>query len=182
LAYSPARDDGTGKTGEAQFRVETVFRKVDLTVRPEEWMSRDEIAVHGWASEAFDAMRAAGLNGAGVVDRIAGLVAPSPVRLDQVQGNFQFTAGRHHLPRRPRAGRREPLQHRRRDRRLLAALAGEDSHLVQPDQDPRATALRHRDAGPVRELYDHLRPLASARSKSHSSARPLADDWSSPAS
>jgi hypothetical protein len=86
LAFTPSQD-----REEPKFRVETLFRKVNLTIRPEEWMSRDEITVQTWAQEAFEAMREAGLNTNGVVDRIAALAAPSPIRLDDVKGNFVFT-------------------------------------------------------------------------------------------
>ncbi|MEO6436283.1 MAG: hypothetical protein ABIP55_11070 [Tepidisphaeraceae bacterium] len=86
FTFSPARD------GQAQkYRVETDFRSVDLTIRPEEWMSRDEITAQQHAADAFEAMRNAGLNDRGVIDHLAAMVDPAPIKLQKVSGRFEFT-------------------------------------------------------------------------------------------
>jgi hypothetical protein len=153
LAYTPSHD-----RDEAKFRVETLFRQVNLTVRPEEWMSRDEITVHAWAQDAFEAMREAGLNTNGVVDRIATLAAPSPIRLDDVQGNFVFTedgillrnvSGQLEENRFSIEGRIDgysPLS------QAKIQIASTETKI--PAQPQYITSLPQ----PVRELYAHLRP------------------------
>ena len=165
LSYTPARGgsesiDGSGDAaaGEAQFRVQTLFRNVNLTVSPEEWMSRDEITVHTWATEAFDVMRAVGMNGTGVIDRIAGLIAPSPIRLDEVHGTFEFTQdgialkdvkGRleeNHFTIDGRIDGYSPMSQAR------IRLASAEARI--PAQPKYITSMPR----PVRELYDHLRP------------------------
>jgi hypothetical protein len=151
LAYTP-------QDGEAKFRVETVFRKVNLTVRPEEWMSRDEIIVQEWAADAFDAMRDAGLNTNGVVDRVADLAKPSPIRLDQVRGNFVFTE----------AGIQFKEVEGQLEENLFtidgkidgySPLSQAKIHIAStqtkiPAQPQYITSM----PPPVRELYGHLRP------------------------
>jgi hypothetical protein len=86
FAYVPPREGE-----EAKYRVETSFKGVALTVEPEEWMSREEIQTQVWAGQAFDTLRAVGLNSHGVVDRVAGLLQPAPIKLEKVRGNFAFT-------------------------------------------------------------------------------------------
>jgi hypothetical protein len=158
LAYTPSHGEGAEAT-ESKFRVETLFRHVNLTIRPEEWMSRDEIIVQDWAQDAFEAMREVGLNTNGVVDRLASLAAPSPIRLDDVKGNFVLHRGRHSASKRRRAAGREPLQHRRPHRRLLAALAGENPDRVDANENPRASRSTSRRC---RSRARALRPPAAA--------------------
>jgi hypothetical protein len=86
LTYTPGRNGA-----QASFMIQTQFRGVNLTVRPEEWMSRDELQAHEWASQSFDVLRALGMNERGTVDRVAALVDPAPIRLDHVGGTFTFT-------------------------------------------------------------------------------------------
>lgn len=168
LTYTPAKDDA-----EAKFRVETVLRGVNLTVRPEEWLGRDELAVQAWAGGAFDVMRAVGMNNAGVVDVLAKLVAPSPIQLGQVEGKFTFTESGITIGEYADDGRTVTKS-------LSGALEQNrfaiDGHIfgysplspanvrivgqkIQIPASPRYITSMPRQ---VRELYDHLRPQGLA--------------------
>jgi hypothetical protein len=163
LSYTPANG-----TDDAKYRVQTVFRDVDLTIRPEEWMSRDEIQTRDWTAAALDSLRAAGLNSRGVVDRIAQLVDPSPIHLGRVKGRFEFTEDGIILGENDAQGR------------LVSGVSGVleenlfsiDGHIdgysplspahikisstrMQIPAHPRYVTSMPRQ---VRELYDHLRP------------------------
>ncbi len=74
----------------AGYRVEIELQGVTLAVHPEEWMGADEDRKLRGVHRAFDAMRLGGLNGHGLVNRLASLVEPTPLNLKQVHGRFTF--------------------------------------------------------------------------------------------
>lgn len=73
------------------FEVRVELGGVNLTVQPEELMSRDEIIRRSWLSQSFDVMRLTGLNQRGFVDALGGLIQPAPIKLENAGGTFVFT-------------------------------------------------------------------------------------------
>lgn len=88
LTYQPASADGSRPQ---TFRAPIDFRSVNLTVKPQEWLSREEISRNEWMRTAMQAMRGAGLDTSGFVTELQQLVDPTPLTLRQVTGRFVFT-------------------------------------------------------------------------------------------
>jgi hypothetical protein len=81
-----------------RFRVQMKLNGVTATVRPEEWMSADQINRLGFTRQSLAVLRLAGLNQPihgltedPFVDHLLSLLEPSPLHLDGVAGTFVFT-------------------------------------------------------------------------------------------
>lgn len=167
LSYVPPRDGDP-----ARFKVETDLHGVNLTVRPEEWMSRDELETHDMAAGAFEAMRMAGLDSHGVVGTLAKLVEPSPLQLSKVDGRFVFTESgitigqfdEHGKVAKAVSGTLETNEFAL-DGKILgySPQAPVTVHMaskkIQIPKSPRYIASAPHA---VRELYEHLRPAGLA--------------------
>lgn len=173
LSYTPARD---GKP--AAFKVETELDGVTLTVRPEEWLSREELfqrASTRWLYEQMRWMEQAGLprphatrrpfDSVSLAHRLASMFDLSPVRLQRVSGTFIFTkdgendgveikevGGRVENNALVINGRIDGFSPTAAARITIESRASE--HIYIPPA-PQYVASMPRQ---VREIYDHLKP------------------------
>ena len=158
---------------DARFKVETDLHGVNLTVRPEEWMSGDELETHEFAARAFASMAAAGLDSKGVVSAMAKLVQPSPLQLGRVEGRFVFTEKGITLGQFDEGGKLFKPVAGSLEKNAFAVdgkidgyspQAAATVHLAsQQIQIPRTPRYITSMPRVVRELYEHLRPEGTAR-------------------
>jgi hypothetical protein len=173
LSYTPARD---GKP--VAFKVETELDGVTLAVRPEEWLSREELfqrAGTRWVYDKIRWMEEAGVPRSPVTrratdplsfaGRMAAMFDLSPVRLQRVSGTFVFTkdgvndgveikevGGRVENNALVINGRIAGFSPTSEARITVASRASE--HIYIPPA-PQYVASMPRQ---VREIYDHLKP------------------------
>jgi len=148
-----------GKRNEkSRFRIETNLKEVTLDIRPEEWLSRDEVNRLAAMRGAVSAMRGLGLDTNGFVSGVEGLFNPSTIELDRVAGRFVFTEDGidvEHV-----SGRVEdtPFQIKGHidgySPQAAASITVEGKNVTIP-HTPRYLNAMPPD---FRELYDHLRP------------------------
>ena len=157
LSYTPGRRPGE----KAHFKVETELNGVTLAVHPREWMGQAD----RHRLEAFRGgvalVRALGLNAGGMVDHVAQMLEPTPVKLEKVSGAFVFTdAG---IEIKDLTGRFETNGFRIQAKIdgyspdaaatiKLSSLETENIYI------PRAPRFLTWMPGDVKEMYDRIRP------------------------
>jgi hypothetical protein len=162
LTFTPGRGGA-----ESKFKIQTELHGVNLTVLPDEWMSRDEILTQQFAADAFDTLRKAGLGDA-YVTQLEKLVEPAPIELQHVTGTFQFTEDGIVIGKTSEDAKSViPVTGGLEDNlfRISGAIQGYSplspasikvvSHKTRIPAKPRYVTSMPRQ---VRELYDHLRP------------------------
>jgi hypothetical protein len=159
LSYNSTPD------GTKQFKVEIVLNGVTLSVHPEEWTSREELERREMIARGFDAMRNAGLNYRGYVDRLANLIEPSEIALQKVNGTFIFTQDGITLKQVFASVENNAFKINgkivgyNRSPAMDVTLASSAAENIYIPPSPRYINSM---PPPVRELYDHLRPQGTA--------------------
>ncbi|HTL29800.1 MAG TPA: hypothetical protein VL282_11280, partial [Tepidisphaeraceae bacterium] len=159
LSYNSAPD------GRKLFKVEIVLNSVTLSVHPEEWTGREELDRREMIAQGFDAMRTAGLNGHGYVDRLSNLIEPSEINLQKVNGTFIFTQDGITLQNVFANVENNAFKINgtiggyNRSPPMDVTLASSATENIFIPPSPRYINSM---PPPVRELYDHLRPQGTA--------------------
>jgi len=86
VSFIPAANAGE----DPGFRAEIALQGVNLTVQPQEWMGDDDYRRMRMLHHSLNVMRLCGLDGGGMVERIATLVEPTPLKLHDVFATFDF--------------------------------------------------------------------------------------------
>ncbi|MBC8105666.1 MAG: hypothetical protein H7Z14_03680 [Anaerolineae bacterium] len=167
LTYQPASADGSRPQ---TFRAPIDFRSVNLTVKPQEWLSAEEISRNEWMRTAMQAMRGAGLDTSGFVTKLQQLVDPTPITLRQVTGRFVFTESAIDIENVTGfvesngvkiSGRIENYTN------PTLATTPKGIRVSSLDTDdiviPASPRYINSMPQPVREIYDHLRPQGRCR-------------------
>lgn len=161
LSYTPARD---GKP--ASFRVVTELHGVMLAVHPEEWRSRRENLAQERMNRTIRTLRLGPLNARGPLARLQQVMKPQPVRFTGVSGELVFD--QNGIDIRNLSGRLETngfkvaghIDGYTPDATAHLRLSSLDSENIYIPHAPRYISSL---PGAVREIYDHLRPVGSAR-------------------
>ena len=151
-----------------RFRVQMELGGVTATVRPEEWMSNDEVRRLDLTKRALGVLELAGLNTPSpgltsdpFVDHLNTMLSPSPLRLDGVAGQFLFTQDSIDII----AGRGRVESNGFRVEGHIggySASAPVHLHVTSPTTEnlyvPPAPRYVSSMPGPVRDIYNRFKP------------------------
>jgi hypothetical protein len=150
------------------FRVQMDLGGVTAVVRPEEWMSTDQILRLGFMERSMGVLRLAGLNKPidgltddPFIDHLQGLLTPTPLRLDSVAGRFVFTEQGIDI-----SGARGRVEFNgfNADGHIggYSPSAPVHLHITSPQNEsiyvPAAPRYVSSMPAPVREIYDRFKP------------------------
>jgi hypothetical protein len=161
VSYVPS----AGPDSAAGFRAEIALQGVNLTVQPQEWMGEEEYRRMRILHHSLNVMRLCGLNGGGMVDRIATLVEPTPLKLHDVFAVFDFDDNGIEI--RNLTGKLEDISFKI-DGKILGyspdaawdlKIASVETRNVEIPASPRYVTSM---PPAVRELYDRFRPRGEA--------------------
>jgi hypothetical protein len=148
-----------GKDGApSKFRIETNLKDVNLDVKPQEWLSRDELGRLTAMRQSIAAMRSLGLDEGGFASKLETLFNPSPIELDRVSGRFIFTEDGIDIERVNGRIENTPFQIKGRINGYSAQSAATLTFAGEHVTIPRNPRYLNSMPPEFREVYDHLQP------------------------
>ncbi|MDB5319066.1 MAG: hypothetical protein JWN40_697 [Phycisphaerales bacterium] len=150
----PAGKDGQG----GRFRIETNLKDVNLDIKPQEWLSRDELNRLTAMQQSMAAMKSLGLDSSGFVSNLETAFNPSKLELDQVAGRFVFTEEGIDIERVNGRIENTPFQIKGHIAGYSAQAAATLTFAGEHVTIPKTPRYLNSTPPEFREIYDHLQP------------------------
>ncbi len=147
-----------GPDEKSVFRIETNLKDVNLDIKPEEWLSREEGNRLAAMRQTMGAMRSLGLDRSGFVSNLETLFNPSKIELDQVAGRFVFTEAGIDIEQIRGRVENTPFKIKGHIDGYSAQAAASITVVGEHVTIPKTPRYLNSTPPEFREIYDHLRP------------------------